>query len=153
MMEKRDRLIPYYFVIAFAIVFMVNGIFVYLAVTSFSGVVSENAYVKGLNYDDVIGAVHEQKKLGWSMDLAYEGGAFVANFRGRDGQPLQGVHIIATISRPVGERHQQQFTLAEVGAGRYSHGITLPLKGQWDVLIEASWNKNKYQSKQRLVIE
>jgi nitrogen fixation protein FixH len=55
---KNDNIrIPLYFVMAFLVVFIVNGIFVYMAVTTNHGVVTENAYEKGLRYDEVVAEI------------------------------------------------------------------------------------------------
>ena len=57
----KDRLIPWYFVIAFLIVFTVNGFFVYMAIRTNHGVVTENAYEKGLEYNAIVKKVQAQK--------------------------------------------------------------------------------------------
>jgi len=53
-MSLKDKLIPWYFVIFFLVLFIVDGIFVYLATSTHTGVVTENAYEKGLRYNEVI---------------------------------------------------------------------------------------------------
>lgn len=57
----RDRLIPWYFVGAFAVVFVVNMFFVYNAVHTHRGLVTENPYEKGLAFDSIVETVREQK--------------------------------------------------------------------------------------------
>ncbi len=54
--------IPLYFILAFLVVFVVNGIFVYLAVSTNHGVVTENAYEKGLQYDHIVEEVRRLKQ-------------------------------------------------------------------------------------------
>ena len=54
-------MIPWYFVIAFLIVFAVNGVFVYVAVGTNHGVVTENPYQKGLEFDRIVSEVRKQK--------------------------------------------------------------------------------------------
>lgn len=61
--QKRDKLIPWYFVMAFMVVFVVNGIFVYLAVNTNNGVVTENAYEKGMDYTRIVTEVRKQRAL------------------------------------------------------------------------------------------
>ena len=46
--KRANRLIPWMFVLAFLVVGAVDGVFVYLALSSHSGVVTEGAYEKGL---------------------------------------------------------------------------------------------------------
>ena len=57
----KDRIIPWYFVMAFLVIFAVNGLFVYLATTTHNGVVTENAYEKGLDYERIVDEVRKQK--------------------------------------------------------------------------------------------
>ncbi|MCI5050219.1 MAG: FixH family protein [Rickettsiales bacterium] len=57
----RDRLIPWYFVMAFMVVFIVNGIFIYYATGTHKGVVTENPYEKGLAFDEIVNEVRKQK--------------------------------------------------------------------------------------------
>ncbi len=60
--DRRDRMIPWYFVMAFGVVFAVNGMFVYLAVSTNHGVVTENAYEKGLDYDRIVEEVRQKQQ-------------------------------------------------------------------------------------------
>ncbi len=57
----KDRLIPWYFVMAFLVVFAVNGVFIYLATSTHPDVVTENAYEKGLAYDRIVEEVRQHK--------------------------------------------------------------------------------------------
>jgi len=57
----RDRIIPLYFVAFFVVIAIFDGIFVYLATSTHSGVVTENAYQKGLNYNQYIDAYNQQE--------------------------------------------------------------------------------------------
>ncbi len=54
--------IPLYFVLAFLVVFAVNGVFVYNALTTHHGVVTENAYEKGLDFDRIVKEVREMRE-------------------------------------------------------------------------------------------
>lgn len=51
--------IPLYFIAAFLVVFVVNGFFVYQAINTNHGVVTENAYEKGLDYNRIVKEVRE----------------------------------------------------------------------------------------------
>jgi nitrogen fixation protein FixH len=57
---RRDRIIPWYFVMAFMVVFAVNGVFVYTAIHTNHGVVTENAYEKGLKFDHIVAEVRKR---------------------------------------------------------------------------------------------
>ena len=65
MNRKKIELIPYYFVLFFITIIILDSIFVYLAFSSHTGLVSENSYEKGLNYNDIISQKEKQDKLNW----------------------------------------------------------------------------------------
>ena len=52
----------------FGVMMAVNGIFVYLALSSFSGLETVNAYVKGLDYNATLRRGAAQKALGWQVE-------------------------------------------------------------------------------------
>jgi nitrogen fixation protein FixH len=45
---------------AFMVVFAVNGVFVYTAIHTNHGVVTENAYEKGLKFDHIVAEVRKR---------------------------------------------------------------------------------------------
>ncbi|MEZ5690885.1 MAG: FixH family protein [Rickettsiales bacterium] len=57
----RDRIIPWYFVMVFLLVFAINGVFAYVAITTNKGVVTDNAYEKGLDYNHIVQEVRKLK--------------------------------------------------------------------------------------------
>ena len=59
---RDTKIIPLYFVIAFLVVFAVNGLFVYLATSTNSGLVVEDPYERGLEFDRIVSEVRKQKQ-------------------------------------------------------------------------------------------
>lgn len=57
----KDHRVLWWFAAAFAVVFAVNGLFVYLAVSTNHGVVREHAYEEGLDYDHIVSEVRKLK--------------------------------------------------------------------------------------------
>ena len=56
----------------FGVMFVVNGIFVYFAVATFSGGDTSDPYRKGLHYNETLTADERQAERGWRTDIAYD---------------------------------------------------------------------------------
>lgn len=149
----KDRLIPWYFVLMFLIVFAVNGVFVYVAVNSNSGVVTENAYEKGLNYNQTIDLAKAQEALGWVGGIQYGNGLLSFHLRDKEQVPLSGAKVVAYISRPIESGYESEVILPETAVGVYIEKISFPQKGQWDIIVEAIWKNQHYQIRKRLVVK
>jgi len=126
----------------FGVVFAVNGVFVYFATSSWTGLETENAYIRGLAYNRVLDAAATQRALGWDVrvEVASEGlgtTRVLATFTDASGIPLGGLLVAAEFRRPATENFDQAFTLNIVGAGEYGAAIDLPLAGNWDLRVVA----------------
>ena len=125
----------------FGFVMAVNAIFVYLALDSFSGLSTEQAYRKGLDYNQALEAVRAQRALGWQVEVesALPGFgqplALTVSVQGRDGAPLTGMTLRGQLRRPVEEQSDQALVFAELGEGRYRAQTPLPYLGNWDLRL------------------
>lgn len=131
----------------FAAIVVVNGIFTYFAVASFSGLETEQAYLKGLDYNRTLTAAAQQRERGWQVDLQ-EGSEATAEGEGRphrfdlrylkpDGSPLEGLAVELELRRPGIEKGDRRVILADLGGGRYGGLVELPAQGQWKLRAEA----------------
>jgi nitrogen fixation protein FixH len=59
--RKAGRTVLFWFLGFFGVCIAVNGIFVYKAVSTFKGVVAEDAYQIGLHYNDILKEARERK--------------------------------------------------------------------------------------------
>ena len=50
----------------FGVIFAVNGVFAFLAIDTFTGLETEQAYLKGLDYNRTLTAAAEQRTTGTS---------------------------------------------------------------------------------------
>lgn len=150
--RRKDWLIPWYFVMAFAVVFLVNGIFVYVAIKSHSGVVTENAYEKGLEYDKTIAMAQEQEKLGWNGEIAYKDNWLSLSLTNNQGLPVKGATVMAYLKQPIRQGNEGELLLQESEAGMYKKHVIFPQKGQWNIIVNVLWNKKQYQKKKRLLV-
>lgn len=153
-MTKRDRLIPWYFVAFFVVVAILDGIFVYVATSTHTGVVTERAYDKGLAYNETVAAAEAQKQLGWQAEVAL-GTDRVLSFTLTDesGQPLGGAAVKATFMRPTQDGMDFVAELAESADGVYTAQVDFPVDGLWDVRVFAIEGGQDFQFHQRLVVK
>ena len=69
MSEQKKSKIPYIFFIFFAVIFAVNFSYIYVSQKTWRGLATEDAYHKGLNYNQVLEEEKKQKELGWKSTL------------------------------------------------------------------------------------
>lgn len=151
--HKRDKWIPWYFVAFFVGLAMVDGLFVFLATSTHTGLVTQNAYQKGLNYNTTITAAEQQEHMGWIGKIGYQGGNLVFVLIDKQQKPIEGAQAMAYFSRPTQAGSDFSVPLAESGDGIYSKYINFPLKGQWEVKVMAEWKQQSYQTQQRIMAE
>jgi nitrogen fixation protein FixH len=119
-------------------VFAVNGVMIYSAISTYSGLVANEPYRKGLHYNDRIAADERQARLGWddSVEIGRDGRVSVSITRG-DGQPVAGLEIEVVLGRPSTNRHDIKLSLREMAPGRYE-AQTAPIgEGNWLIAAEA----------------
>lgn len=153
---------PYIFVGVFGVVLVVNLTMAYFAKSSFTGVQTENAYEKGLAYNQVLAQAARQKLLGWQVDaqvIPHDGNNdqvhdadIVVTFKDKAGVALTGVTAKVELIRPTKEGYDNRFALAEQGEGRYVAVAKLPLAGLWDIHLIAKKGEDDYQLTQRVMI-
>jgi nitrogen fixation protein FixH len=123
----------------FGIVFTVNGVFLGKALSTYTGVVSVEPYVKGLAYNTRIAAGNRQAALGWtdSLEVGRDGNIAIT-IANRDGQPVRGLALTGMLGRPSTNRLDRALTLVEAEPGRYAAVTGKVLEeGTWLVAVEA----------------
>mgnify|MGYP003627471670 CR=1 FL=1 len=148
------------FVAFFAIVFGMNGVMVFQALSTFDGVEIEGAYQKGRTYNHVLNRMDTQKRLGWSADIAtrplpgtHGTTGLSVTFADADGAPLDGLTVHGTFWRPVAAGSDQRMVLTERAPGTYENTFDLAYTGNWLVRIAASDTKGEtFIQEKRVVI-
>jgi nitrogen fixation protein FixH len=138
------------FLVFFACVFAVNGYFIVRAVSTHTGVVSQEPYRKGLAYNDRIAADERQTALGWreTMTLPRDG-RLMLNLADREDKPVSALRISATVGRPSTVSHDRTVNLPETADGQYTADIGSLDDGNWVVTIEA-WRADEREPAFRL---
>jgi nitrogen fixation protein FixH len=141
----------------FGVMFIVNGIFVYFALATFSGGDTSDPYRKGLHYNDMLEADERQAERGWRTAVAYDDKAreLRVSLLDKAAEPVSGLQVAVRLSRPATNRDDRHLRLKEVSRGVYVENIDLA-PGIW-VLAMASREADEgrgsaFRLKQRLYI-
>src|SRR5688572_466712 len=128
------------FVAFFGVIFAVNGVFLYMALSTHTGLVAQEPYRKGLHYNDRIAAAERQEALGWTSDvrLAPENGALTLALTSASGLPVSGLKISGAIGRPSTAQHDTKLALFETAPGRYAAEVGAREPGDWLLTLEAA---------------
>jgi len=125
-------------IVFFGLIFLVNGIFVYYAITTFGGGDSSDPYRKGLHYNDTLAEAARDAERGWQGALSYEAGAgkLTLDLRDRVGDPISGLHVAATVGRPATDREDRSARFHEIEPGSYAAELKLA-PGRWIAQLQS----------------
>jgi nitrogen fixation protein FixH len=143
----------------FGVIMAVNGVFIYSAVTSWSGLSTNDAYRKGLDYNEKLAAAASQKSRGWTAVATFKlrearNGRIQVVFKNRRGQGIEQLDVAGVLTRPAQSEWDQVIVLSGMGGGVYITDIDLPLDGVWDMTIIARRDgAPAFQLEQRLWLE
>lgn len=140
----------------FAVIFAVNGAFVFFAMDSWPGLTTDRAYEEGRDYNQTLAAAETQTALGWSSDvtLSNNEGVYLlqVNLRGVNEIPLKDRQVKVRLVRPVGSDSEVETLLPEISDGNYAGNLELPLTGRWQVFVEAGMDDKVHYRMQHEVI-
>jgi nitrogen fixation protein FixH len=142
----------------FGVMFFANGVFVYYALDTFNGLATQNAYRKGLSYNDRIAAQAAQAKRGWQPALRYEADRrrLMLEVNDSDGKPVAGLRVAGMVRRPATDRADRTLEMHEIAPALYAAEMDLA-PGQWTVMAElyefGDGRKPAFRHKQRLWVE
>jgi nitrogen fixation protein FixH len=158
--RQRGWWYPYIFVGLFAIVVGVNVTMAYFATSTFTGLETESAYQKGLEYNTNLALARQQEALGWTVETTVtpvtgQGprAEIVVSYRDRDGKPVDGMEVGAKMIRPTSKGLDHKITLKPLGNGTYGGAYQLPVNGVWDMDIVALGADAAYEHAHRFVIK
>ncbi|WP_044560013.1 FixH family protein [Azospirillum sp. B4] len=161
--KAKRSLIPWIFVAGMGVVIVVNGILIYVALHSWTGIVTAKPYERGIEYNKVLEAQAQQDALGWTFDADIEpaaissgtGGGSVLTVRiaSRDGAPMDDMALTGRLVRPIDMLPDVPLTFTPAGNGRYTASVTLPKHGQWDLKLKAEKGADWYHLTRRLFVK
>jgi nitrogen fixation protein FixH len=134
----------------FTLVIGIDGAFLALAYRTHPGQVAGKPYEAGLAYNARLRRERAQEGLGWRAAAAFDSGAVVVWMRDRDGRPVRGLAVSATLQRPATDAGMMTLRLTETEPGRYVASPAVE-SGAWDVVIIAEGTKGQtFEASRRL---
>ncbi|MBU1386057.1 MAG: FixH family protein [Alphaproteobacteria bacterium] len=119
----------------FVVVISVDAAFLVTAYRTHPGQVAPRPYEAGLIYNAELKRQRVQDALGWRAGAEAGPNGLAVLMQDREGSPLTGLKVTATLQRPATEHGRAEVVLVERAPGQY--GVDRALSGAWDVRIEA----------------
>jgi nitrogen fixation protein FixH len=141
----------------FGVVFAVNGLMTFDALSTFRGEVVAHPYEAGLAYNSDIAAAEAQTGRHWRVDVSFQRDGAErmarAGFLDADGHPLEGLQVSAVYASPADKRRDQSFAMKETIPGTYV-GATAVGNGVWDFEVVAKRGaETLFRSKNRVSLD
>jgi len=156
MSQKRSK-IPYFFIAFFAVIFVVDFFYIYISQKTWRGVATQDAYHKGLNYNQIILATKNQQHLGWKMNIKYrndgnKSGVLMVDLFDKNSVVIRDAKLIVNFKRPTQEGFDFSQDLKFTN-NQYRAQINFSLKGQWDFEVIASKDDKVFGEVKRYVVQ
>lgn len=155
--QRKSLWIPALFFGLMFLVVAVNGTMIFFAQSTFSGLDTTKAYQQGLKYNATLKEAVANAALGWTAKAEFTtiaGGRHVAvTITRKDGDPVEGMHVIAHLVRPVSTAFDQRLTLRHEGPGTYGADVALPAGGSWELRLSATSGETNWQTIQRVFVK
>nr|VFK42686.1 MAG: Nitrogen fixation protein FixH [Candidatus Kentron sp. TC]VFK57064.1 MAG: Nitrogen fixation protein FixH [Candidatus Kentron sp. TC] len=141
-----------------SVVLSVNGGMLYLAIDSSPGLVVEDYYERGQNYEEtVLTRQALSRNLLPRIDISpriEKGKPATFRFVGLDrtGRPIRADAITLHAYRPSDTAYDFSIPMTEMDANRYLAEATFPLKGVWDIVIAVKQGEIEHNVPRRITV-
>jgi nitrogen fixation protein FixH len=149
---------PWIFVAFFGVVIAVNGVMTFVAFSTYTGLETEDHFIKGIRYNQDLAGARAQAERGWKVDFGFEAtdprkGITAVTLHDKHGNLLKDATVTVTFIRPTAQGHDQRLVLPYLGEGRYGLAVELPLAGNWDMRIAVEHAAGDYQDQKRIWVK
>jgi nitrogen fixation protein FixH len=156
--ERRSRWIPWAFVAFFGVVFAANATMIVIAIATWPGLETRQAYQRGLAHDEALAAAAAQAALGWTVEFAFEQtgartGTLRLDLADRFGNRLEDAEVRVAFVRPTHDGYDQLALVPHHYGGRYLHDVALPLAGQWEARVHIAAPEGDYRLRERIYLK
>ncbi len=117
----------------FGIVFAVNGVFVYDALSTLPGEEHGATYEAGLRYNATLAAERAQDALHWShkSEVRADSAKLAVKVSDSGGAPVAGLAISGSLERPATNTGEQVLAFKEGDTGQYEAAVAGVQPGSW----------------------
>jgi len=156
--ELTGRAVLAWLVVFFGAVFVVNGIMVHAATSTFGGVETQSSYKAGQMFEHEVARAEKQDAQHWQVSgklVRDTSGEAVLDLTARDekGAPLTGLTAKALLAHPADERLDHTIELARIGAGEFK-GVADAKAGQWELTVDLyKGDARVFRSRSKVVLK
>ena len=137
----------------FLYAFSASGYFIYMAVKTNNGAVTDSPYSDSLVYEEKLETLRAAHRLGWSLSIIEKSQDLLISLEGKEGIPLTNSKITFKALFPADATRDFEGAFEETDAqGTYKATPAFPTKGQWLVQINATNKKNSSSFERTLLI-
>ncbi len=122
----------------FGVMFAVNGLFLFYAITTFPGEDVKKSYVQGLDYNRTLAQRAAQSELGWQAEIGLSGQRLEIRIADSTGTGVSGHEVQVLLRRLATTADDKILVAAPQGAGVYLVDIAAIAPGQWEVIASVS---------------
>lgn len=151
--QTHGRSVAFYFFLFFAMICVVDGIMVTIAIKTNPGIITDYPYEKGLAYNSVVEAEKAQQALGWKSTLLYNNKIVIFSIADASGKTIIPDSVNATFTRPMQAGMDFTVVMAPSKDGEFTANVTFPSKGLWEMRAYARMHDKSYQQSKRIVVE
>lgn len=131
----------------FGFMFVVNGIFLWTAITTFPGEDVDKSYLAGVDYNHELARRAFQSEQGWRAEVGVEPAGAASELRvrllNRADAPLVAKTVAATLRHPADRNLDQVVELTAIGGGEYVGALSGLEAGTWTARVEADIDPEK----------
>lgn len=115
----------------FGVMFSVNGVFLFHAITSFPGEDVKKSYVQGLSFNDTLARRAAQAELGWSAEAGWVDETLIVRLQDADNRPLSSQLVVGELRRLATNQDDQAIRFQPRMNGEYVAETGRLAPGQW----------------------
>lgn len=150
--------IPWLFVAFFGVVVAVNGVMMHFAFSTWTGLQTEEHFLKGIRYNEDLAGARAQAERGWKVETDFTSteprkGIVALTLHDKFGNLLKDAKVAIQLIRPTSQGHDVRMELPYLGEGRYGAPVELSLEGQWDMRIVIQHATGDYQDQKRVWVQ
>jgi len=138
----------------FGVMLAANAVFIWLALDTFTGAVSERPYEEGLAYNQRLEAAAAQRAQHWRGEIEVEGRTLALRLADAAGRPLGGFQLEVLFQRPTHQGMDRRIPMTETAPGLYKAPLSLPASGNWDSVVTGrSPDGADFETRKRIWVE
>lgn len=126
----------------FGVVFTVNGVFLYSAITSFPGEDVRKSYTQGIDFNSTLASRASQEAMGWNISAGLADASaetLTVEITDSSANPVAGLILTANIRHPANEKLDRLVELQQSAPGIYAASLQGFEPGFRDVQILGRW--------------